>query len=138
MHRCLQRNNLNKLPKDKEKTKTRPEKKIFKKYKIGYFHIDICEICTAEVKVYLYVAIDRTCKYIYAEVYPSPTSHVASLFLKNLIFVVPYKIHKVLTDNGLQFSLKLMKRGLNYQSHAFEQVCQEYNIEHRLTQFKHP
>lgn len=31
-----------------------------------------------------------------------------------------------------------MKRGRNYQSHAFEQVCQEYNIEHRLTQFRHP
>lgn len=31
-----------------------------------------------------------------------------------------------------------MKRGRNYQSHAFEQVFQEYGIEHRLTQFRHP
>jgi transposase-like protein len=134
LHRCLQRNKLNKLLKEK----TGPEKKPFKKYEIGYFHIDICEIRTGEGKVYLYVAVDRTCKYVYAEVHPAPTSHVASLFLKNLIFVVPYKIHKILTDNGLQFSLKLMKRGRAYQSHAFEQVCQEYGIEHRLTQFKHP
>lgn len=134
LHRCLKRNNLSQLPKVSDK----PEKKPFKRYEMGYFHIDICQVHTGEGKVYLYVAIDRTCKYVYAEVHSSATAQAAAGFLKNLVFAVPYKIHKVLTDNGLQFSLSLMKRGRHYRSHAFEEVCQEYGIEHRLTQFNHP
>jgi hypothetical protein len=39
---------------------SRPSKKKFKAYPIGYFHIDIAELQTAEGKLYLYVAIDRT------------------------------------------------------------------------------
>ncbi|MBP6950916.1 MAG: DDE-type integrase/transposase/recombinase [Alphaproteobacteria bacterium] len=32
----------------------------------------------------------------------------------------------------------LSKIKVNYQSHAFEQVCQEYKVDHRFTQFRHP
>ena len=38
----------------------KPEKRKFKAYPIGYFQIDIAEVQTAEGKLYLYVAIDRT------------------------------------------------------------------------------
>jgi hypothetical protein len=34
--------------------------KKFKAYPIGFFHIDIAEVQTAEAKLYLFVAIDRT------------------------------------------------------------------------------
>ncbi len=34
-------------------------KETFKPYPIGYFHIDIAEVQTAEGKLYLYVAIDH-------------------------------------------------------------------------------
>jgi hypothetical protein len=33
------------------------DKRKFKTYPIGYFHIDIAEVQTAEGKLYLYVAI---------------------------------------------------------------------------------
>lgn len=134
LHRCLQRHGLSTRPKEDNKPDTKP----FKKYEIGYFHIDICEVHTTESKVYLFVGIDRTSKYVYAEVHPKATAHAASLFLKNLILAVPYRVHTILTDNGLQFSLSLMKRGRNYRSHAFEDLCKEYKIDHRLTQFRHP
>jgi IS30 family transposase len=134
LHRCLKRNGLSRLPEGKNK----PAKKLFKKYEIGYFHIDICEVRTEERKVYLYVAVDRTCKYTYVEVYPSPTAQSAAYFLKNLIFAVPYKIHKILTDNGIQFSYALLRWPPKAKQHDFEKVCQEYSIEHRLPQFRHP
>ena len=51
----------------------------------------------------MYVAIDRTSKFAYAELYKSQTKMIAAEFLRNLIKAVPYKIHKVLTDNGIQF-----------------------------------
>jgi transposase InsO family protein len=56
--------------------------------------------------------------------------------LRNLIKAVPYKIHKVLTDNGIQFT------NHNHHKHAFthifERVCNENKIEHRKTKVKHP
>ena len=57
LHRCLQRHGIGRLP-DVEGDK--PAKKKFKSYPIGYFHIDIAEVQTAEGKLYLFVAIDRT------------------------------------------------------------------------------
>lgn len=86
----------------------------------------------------MFVAVDRTSKYVYAEVHTSVTAHAAVGFLENLIFSIPYKIQKILTDNSLQFSLRLMKRRRNYRSHVFKEIYQEYGIEHRLTKFNHP
>jgi transposase-like protein len=134
LHRCLRRHGLNRLPKEESSIR----KQSFKQYDIGYFHIDICEVHTAERKAYLYVAIDRTCKFAYAELYDSPTSSAAALFLKNLIFAVPYKIHTILTDNGIQFSYSLLKYKPQGKTHDFAAVCLQYNIEHRLTKVKHP
>ena len=62
MHRCLQRHGIGRLP-DIEGDK--PAKKKFKSYPIGFFHIDIAEVRTAEGKLYLFVAIDRTCKFAF-------------------------------------------------------------------------
>jgi hypothetical protein len=41
-------------------------KKAFKRYPIGYFHIDIAEVRTEEGKLHLFVAIDRTSKFAFA------------------------------------------------------------------------
>ena len=38
-------------------------KRKFKAYPIGYFHIDITEVQTAEGKLRLFVAIDRTSRF---------------------------------------------------------------------------
>src|SRR5262245_37577493 len=60
LHRCLKRHAISRLP---EIEGNRPSKKRFKAYPIGYFHVDIAEVQTAEGKLYLYVAIDRTSKF---------------------------------------------------------------------------
>ena len=61
LHRCLKRHGCCVLPKKQEPISV--DKKKFKHYPIGYFHIDIAEVMTAEGKSYLYVAIDRTSKF---------------------------------------------------------------------------
>lgn len=38
----------------------KPKRSKFKRYPIGFFHIDIAEVQTAEGKLYLFVGIDRT------------------------------------------------------------------------------
>lgn len=60
LHRCLQRHEISRLP-DMEGDK--PRRQRFKRYPIGFFHLDIAEVQTAEGKLYLFVAIDRTSKF---------------------------------------------------------------------------
>ena len=63
LHRCLQRHGISRLP-DMEGDK--PNRQKFKRYPIGYFHIDIAELRINEGKLYLFVAIDRTSKFAVA------------------------------------------------------------------------
>lgn len=82
----------------------REPKKKFKSYPIGYFHVDIAEAQRAEGKLYLFVAIDRTSKFAFAELYTKGGKMNAAQFLRNPIAAVPDTIHTVLTDNGIQFT----------------------------------
>jgi len=138
LHRCLQRHGIGRLP-DVEGGKS--AKKKFKSYPIGYFHIDIAEVQTAEGKLYLYVAIDRTSKFTFVQVVKKTGRTSAAAFLTALIEAVPYKIHTVLTDNGIQFTFPQRYAGgptARYVTHMFDMRCQENGIEHRLTKVKHP
>ena len=101
LHRCLQRHGINRLP---EVEGDKAKKQKFATYPIGYFHIDIVEVQTEDGKLYMFVAVDRTSKFAYAELHPRATRIIAKDFLDNLTKAVPYKIHTVLTDNGIQFT----------------------------------
>src|SRR3977135_3082025 len=147
LHRCLQRHGISRLP-DIEDGKG--IKRKFKTYPIGYFHIDIAEVRTAEGRLYLFVAIDRTSKYAFTELHEKATRRVAADFLLRLIKAVPYKIHTVLTDNGIPFTdpkgeswsvadIKgMLERGEPFWAPAFEVACARNDIDHRLTKPKHP
>jgi transposase-like protein len=62
LHRCLQRHGISRLPQIEGDKRVR---KPFKSYPIGYFHIDFAEVRTAQGKLYLFVAIDRTSKFAF-------------------------------------------------------------------------
>ena len=108
LHRCLQRYGISRLP---EVEGSKPSKKKFKAYPIGYFHIDLAEVRTAEGKLYLYVAIDRTTKFAFVQLVKKTGRTSASAFLEALIAAVPYKIHTVLTDNGISVHFPSALRG---------------------------
>ena len=101
LHRCLQRHGICRLP---EVEGDKPSRAKFKSYPIGYFHIDIAEVRTEQGKLYLFVAIDRTSKFAFVELHEKATRRVAANFLRTLAAAVPYKIHTVLTDNGMHFT----------------------------------
>ena len=67
LHRCLQRHDISRLPEVDGNT---PAKTTFKAYPLGYFHVDIAEVQTAEGKLYLFVGIDRTSRFAYVELHP--------------------------------------------------------------------
>lgn len=133
LHRCLQRHGISRLP---DVDGGNPDRKKFKRYPIGYFHIDIAEVQTAEGKLYLFVAIDRTSKFAYVELHRRATKMIAAEVLRHLIAAVPYAIHIVLTDNGIQFKNRQQDR--TAMEHIFGRTCRENGIEHRTTKIKHP
>ncbi len=132
LHRCFQRHGISCLP---TMEGDKPRKK-FKKYPIGYIHIDIADVRTEEGKLYLFVAIDRTSKLAYVELHERQTKAIAVDFLRNLIETIPYRMHTVLTDNGIQFTNQA--RHKYAFRHIFDRVCDEHEIEHRLTKINHP
>jgi transposase InsO family protein len=138
LHRLFQRHGISRLP---EVEGDKPAMKAFKAYPIGFFHIDICEVRTEDGKLHLFVAIDRTSKLAFARLYDVANRKTATTFLEALIAAVPYKIHTVLTDNGVQFCYQPSKRNgptALYANHMFKLRCRENDIEHRLTKPNHP
>jgi transposase InsO family protein len=146
LHRLFQRHDISRLPSiDGEKPKQR-----FKAYPIGFFHIDIAEVHTGQGRLYLFVAIDRTSKFVFVELHEKATRRVAADFLRRLIEAVPYKVHTVLTDNGTHFTSpgnaasaaqdikQAIERGEPLRAHAFEYACARNDIDHRLTKPCHP
>ncbi len=132
LHRCLQRHGISRLP---EIEGDKPKKR-FKRYPIGYFHIDIAEVRTGEGKIRLFVAIDRTSKFAYVELHEKAGKMIAAQFLRNLIAAAPYRVHTVLTDNGIQFTNR--KQDTSAFEHIFDRACRENAIDHRLTKVSHP
>lgn len=55
-------------------------------------------------------------------------------FLKDLLKAVPYHIHTILTDNGIQFAQQLLNRNTAYSRQMrFDKDCEANEIERRLT-----
>lgn len=64
--------------------------------------------------------------------------------MEALIAAVLYKVHTVLTDNGIQFTLGYARLRLRrvtpaqYLTQISDRRCEENGIEHHPTQVKHP
>ena len=110
LHRCLQRRDgVSRLPQmegDKEPRRT------FKTYPIGFFHVDIAEVQTAQGKLYLFVAIDRTSKFHGGSAPLEAPSAQGQCADRARLLGGPCRRHRalgfrveiVLTDNGIQFA----------------------------------
>jgi hypothetical protein len=81
LHRCLERHGISRLP---EVEGDKPGRKKFYTYPIGFFHIDLAEVRTAESKLYLFVAIDRTSKFAVVELVEKADMQAAAAFLPGL------------------------------------------------------
>jgi hypothetical protein len=75
----MKRHGISRLPQVKDEGAA---KRKFKAYPIGYFHIDIAELRTAEGKLYLFVVIDRTSKFAFVTLYEKADRPTAVRFWK--------------------------------------------------------
>ena len=107
----------------------------FKDYDPGFLHIDITYWPKFNwIKYYIFVAIDRATRLIYLEIHDNKRADTSAKFLEKALKFFPFKIEKVLTDNGKEFTLDNHK--WNSESNliwAFDLVCNTYDIDHRKT-----
>lgn len=143
--RCLKRHGVSNLrdlvPQEEGARDNRS--KTFKDYEPGFVHVDVKYLPKMADEVhhkYLFVAIDRASRWVYLEVRADKSAYSASAFLENLVKHAPFKITKVLTDNGKEFTDRFCAAGERKPSgtHRFDRVCARHGIEHRLIRPRHP
>lgn len=132
VYRTLCAADLNKVPQ-----KEREKAKKFKEYEPGYLHVDVtyCPKLNG-VKWYLFVAIDRATRTLFCKLYDAKTADNAKDFMKHCKEFYPFDITHVLTDNGLEFTNRLLvsKNGKPCTKPSkVDEFCEKEDIEHRLT-----
>jgi transposase InsO family protein len=141
LHRCLVRHGISRLPHDDERASKR---KRFAETTIGYVHIDVCELRLAQGKLFLFLAIDRVSKFAHVAFFDANTKLNGAAFLRQVVAAFPYRLHTVLTDNGMAFAELPKNRGRYpeieaiFGGHVFDRVCDEHGITHKLTKPYHP
>jgi transposase-like protein len=126
------REGINKVPqKEKEKAKK------FKEYDPGYLHMDVTYLPKIKgVKYYLFVAIARATRTLFYKVYDAKSSENTEGFTNECLEFSPFKITHILTDNGLEFTNRLLKNKKGKyctKPSKLDVICKQNNIDHRCT-----
>jgi transposase InsO family protein len=116
----------------------RPKGSAFKACEPGYLHVDVKylpQMADESSSRYLFVAIDRATRWVFIRIFKARTAANARRCLRDLERACPIRIRMILTDNGKAFTDRLF--GLSGRAatgaHAFDRLCAELDIEHRLT-----
>lgn len=132
VYRVFVAENINQVPQEK-----RDKAKKFKEYEPGYLHIDVTYLPKFNGQsYYLFVAIDRCTRAMTYMVYKNKTAENTEDFMERCFKFFPFYITHILTDNGLEFTNKLLvsKRGGKcIKPSKMDVICKEKDIEHRLT-----
>ena len=100
-------------------------------------HIDVTYLPKFNGKsAYLFVAIDRATRTLYYEIYDDKTAKSTEDFFDKCLEFFPFVITHILTDNGLEFTNRLImskKGNLCTKDSLLDIKCNENQIEHRLT-----
>jgi transposase InsO family protein len=142
LDRCLRRHGVGNLNALKPKTPSEPHR-AFKLYEPGYLHMDVKYLPQMQDETkrrYLFVAIDRATRWVFVAIKDNKSAASAQAFLRALKKACPIKIQKLLTDNGKEFTDRLFANRERAPSgdHEFDQLCQQFGIEHRLTRPRTP
>jgi len=134
LDRCLRRHGVANLRALQPTPAVKPHKP-FKTYEPGFLHVDVKYLpaIQGEPRQFLFVAIDRTTRWVYVALKPDRTARSAKAFLTAVIQAAPFRIQKCLTDNGSEFTDRFLAKAKQPTgTHAFDQACAEHTIEHRL------
>ena len=115
LDRCLRRHGVSNLKALRpEEAGAKTPVKPFKDYAPGFVRVDVKylpQMPDQDPRTYLFAAIDRATRWVYAEILQDKSATTASGFLKRLINKAPFTISKVLTDNGKAFTDRFCTTG---------------------------
>ncbi len=135
MARCLKRHGVSQLKElSPQEEHAKKPVKTFKDYVPGFVHVDIKylpQMPDQTHRSYLFAAIDRATRWVYLEILPAKTATQAKRFLERLIVKAPFKVEKVLTDNGKEFTDRYCATGQRQPTgnHLFDQVCNAHQAD---------
>lgn len=107
LHRCLKRHGINRQPSMKSPRKHGK----FEETTRGFVHIDNAEMKISSGRQHMFVALDRVTKFTYIAFFDRATKANAAQLLRQVLVAFPYRIHTVLTDNGMAFTEQERFRG---------------------------
>lgn len=135
IYRCLRRLGLSRRSKESV-----PSVQRFDETPFGFVHIDLKHLTRLRhQRSYVFVAIERTTRFVYVEVVPQRDAKTISGCLERFIDAFGYPIHTILTDNGSEFTdrfavdMKGKPDNRPSGNHPFDKACQAKGIKHRLT-----
>lgn len=132
VYRCFVKENINQIPQEKKE-----KAKKFKEYQPGYLHMDVTYLPKFNGKsYYLFVAIDRCTRTMIYWIYENKTAENTEDFIDKCLDFFPFQITHILTDNGLEFTNRLLKSKKGEACQKFSKMdvkCIKNNIQHRLT-----
>ena len=132
VYRCLVKEKINQIPQEKK-----DKAKKFKEYEPGFLHMDVTYLPKFNGKSnYLFVAIDRCTRAMIYWVYENKTAENTEDFMNKCLAFFPFKITHILTDNGLEFTNRLLKSKTGdacQKRSKMDLKCVQNNIQHRLT-----
>lgn len=135
LHRLLVRHGCSRLPRVSQQPTGQPG--TFKEYGPGFVHIDCFYLPRlGGHKRYCFVAIDRATRLVTLGVYEHKNKEAATDFLARCLEFFPFRLEKILTDNGKEFTLASYRNRWGSPAkkpHPFTQLCQQQGIEHRRT-----
>ena len=83
-----------------------------------------------EQKFYQYTAIDECTRIRFLMSFEEQSTYSSMVFLQELVRAFPFKIHKVQTDNGAEFTKRFTKSKEDDKT-LFEEQLEFYGIEHQ-------
>ena len=107
----------------------------------GYIHLDTKFLTKlGDKRSYVYVAIDRFSRYVYAEIHYDLKPSNSADFLERFLEHFHRPVHTILTDNGMEWTDrcagKVKARATG--NHAVDQVCARHGVKHKLTRPRRP
>lgn len=84
-------------------------------------------------KCYVFNFIDHASNWSFKRAYSSISPKSTVAFMKELLSVCPFKINRIQTDNGTEYTYKYYKRYADIEKvHPFEKFCKDRGIVHKL------
>ncbi len=144
LDRCLRRHGVSNLqalipqPEDDDQPK-----KTFKDYEPGFVHVDVKYLPQMPDEDRASLSVRRHRSRLALGVCGDSrreNGDNAAAFLQRLVAKAPFKVQKVLTDNGKEFTDRFCATGERDPTgrHRFDRTCDSHGIDHRLIKPRHP